>query len=70
MTSPTPPTTVEAKLVVATVVATVFYAVGTAVQGNTAILEPLPAWLRFIVLAALPGLLAFAAGYRVPSNRV
>lgn len=65
-----PPRAVETKLVVASTLAAVLYVVAGAVQENTAILEPLPPWLRSLVLALLPALLAFAAGYRVPSNRV
>lgn len=65
-----PSRAVEAKLVVATTLATVLYVVGAAVQDNTQLLDPLPPWLRALVLAVLPGLLAFAAGYRVPSNRI
>ena len=41
-----------------------------AVQADTSVLDGLPVWLRFVVLAALPPALAFLAGYRQPSNRV
>lgn len=67
---PGPPRTVEAKLVVSTTLATVLYMICSAVQANTAVLDPLPPWARSLVLALLPGLLGFAAGWRVPSNRV
>lgn len=71
MTSPTPtPKAVEVKLIVATVLATVLYAVGTAVQANTELLDGLPPWAQTVILAVLPTLIAAAAGYRVPSNRV
>lgn len=65
--------TVEVKVVVATAVtlgAGVTYAVLDAVQADPSVLEVLPPWLRFVVLAALPPVLAFLAGYRMPSNRV
>ena len=67
---PPPPKTIERKLVVATVAATVLYAVGNAVQDNTALLDGLPPWARGLILAVLPTLLAFLAGYQTPSNRI
>lgn len=72
MSSSEPSPAVEVKLVVATVVtllAGIAYAVVDAVQSSPAVLDGLPEWLRFLLIAALPPLLAFLAGYRVPSNR-
>lgn len=73
--SPAPASTpslnkVESKLVVAATLATLLYAVLETVQANTAVLSFLPGWAQGVVLAVLPGALAFLAGYRVPSNRV
>lgn len=73
--TPAPVTTgdkskIEAKLVVATTIATLLYAVLETIQANTEVLAFLPSWAQGIVLAVLPTLLAFLAGYRVPSNRV
>lgn len=64
------PKTVEVKLIVVTVLATLLYAIGGAVQDNTSILDGLPPWAQSLILAVLPTLIASAAGYRVPSNRV
>lgn len=61
---------IESKLVVATTIATLLYAVLETIQANTEVLSFLPTWAQGIVLAVLPTLLAFLAGYRVPSNRV
>lgn len=64
---------VEVKLVAATAVtllAGVAYAVIDAVQDSPEVLDGLPPWLRFVMIAALPPVLAFLAGYRTPSNRV
>lgn len=61
---------VEAKLVVGTTLAGMLYAVLEIVQANTEVLAFLPGWAQGIVLAVLPTLLGFLAGYRVPSNRV
>jgi hypothetical protein len=41
-----------------------------ALAHHTEIFDALPEWLRFVVLAAIPPVLAFLAGYAVPSNRV
>lgn len=65
-----PPRAVETKLVVASTLAGVLWVVADAVWQNTAILDGLPPWLRSLTLALLPTVLAFAAGYRAPSNRV
>ena len=65
-----PPRAVEAKLVVATTVATLLYGVLEAVRDNTELLAGLPPWAVQLIVAVIPGLLAFLAGYRVPSNRV
>lgn len=62
--------TVEVKLVVASVLAAMLYALAQAVAANTAILDPLPEWARFTILAVLPTVLAFAGGYMKSSNRV
>lgn len=64
------PKTVETKLVVASTLAGVLWVVADAVQQNTQILDGLPPWARSLILALLPTLAGFAAGYRVPSNRV
>jgi hypothetical protein len=61
---------VESKLVVATTLATVFYAVLEIIQSNTALLAFMPPWLQEVFQAIVPTLLAFLAGYRVPSNRI
>jgi hypothetical protein len=65
-----PPRQVETKLVVASTLAGVLWVVADAVQTNTQILDGLPPWVRSLILALIPTMLAFAAGYRVPSNRV
>jgi hypothetical protein len=61
---------VESKLVVATTLATVLYAVLEIIQANTALLAFMPPWLQEVFQAIVPTLLAFLAGYRVPSNRI
>jgi hypothetical protein len=61
---------VESKLVVATTLATVLYAVLEIIQSNTALLAFMPPWLQEVFQAIVPTLLAFLAGYRVPSNRI
>lgn len=45
-------------------------AVLDAVQHSPHILDGLPEWSRFIILAAIPPVLIFLAGYAIPSNRV
>ena len=65
--------TVEIKVVAATaatLLASVAFAVLDALAHHTEILDGLPDWARFVVLAAIPPILAFLAGYAVPSNRV
>lgn len=64
---------VEVKVIASTAVAlmaSIFYAIVNAVQAQPDILNGLPPWLRFLLIAALPPLLAFLAGYQIPSNRV
>jgi len=64
---------VEVKVIASTaltLMASIFYAVVNAVQAQPDILNGLPPWARFLVIAALPPLLTFLAGYQVPSNRV
>ena len=68
--TPVAPKAIESKLVVSTTVATVLYAVLSIVADNTAALDFLPPWGKSVVVTLLPTLLAFLAGYRVPSNRV
>ena len=68
--TPGPPSQVEAKLVVVSVLAPILYTILATVQDNTEILDGLPPWARTLILAVLPSLLALLAGYRVPSNRV
>jgi hypothetical protein len=65
--------TIEIKVVAATaatLLASVAFAVLDALAHHTEILGALPEWLRFVVLAAIPPVLTFLAGYAVPSNRV
>lgn len=65
--------TVDIKVVAAAaagLVASVAYAVLDALSRDHAILHDLPDWARFVILAAIPPLLSFLAGYAVPSNRV
>lgn len=64
---------IEWKVVIAalvTLLASVAFAVLNAVLADSSILGGLPGWLQFLILAAAPPVLAFLAGYRVPSNRV
>lgn len=64
---------IEAKVVAATaatLLASVAFAVLDALAHHTEILDGLPDWARFVILAAIPPVLAFLAGYAVPSNRV
>ena len=64
---------VEIKVVAATaatLLASVAFAVLDALAHHTEILDGLPDWARFVVLAAIPPVLTFLAGYAVPSNRV
>ena len=65
--------TVEIKVVVATLaglLASVSYAVLDALARDHHVLDGLPDGLRFVILAAIPPLLTFLAGYAVPSNRI
>jgi hypothetical protein len=71
--SPVPstgPRTIESKLVVSTVVATLLYGMLGAIQANTAVLDFLPSWAQAIVVTVLPTLLAALAGWQTKSNRV
>jgi hypothetical protein len=66
-------TKIEVKVVAATaatLLASVAFAVLDALAHHTEIFDSLPEWLRFVVLAAIPPVLTFLAGYAVPSNRV
>ena len=66
-------TVIEVKVVAATaatLLASVAFAVLDALAHHTEILDGLPEWLRFVILAAIPPVLTFLAGYAVPSNRV
>lgn len=68
-----PPDVVEAKVWASTLVtlaASVGVALLNAVQDNPALLGGLPEWVQFVVLAAVPPVLAFLAGYVKASNRV
>lgn len=77
-TQPSEPTraldrVIEVKVIAATAVpllASVAYAVINAVQAQPDILNGLPPWLRFIIIASLVPLLTFFSGYQMPSNRV
>jgi hypothetical protein len=65
--------TIEVKVIAATgatLLASVAFAVLDALAHHTEILDALPEWLRFVILAAIPPVLTFLAGYAVPSNRV
>jgi hypothetical protein len=65
--------TIEIKVVAATaatLLASIAFAVLDALAHHTEILDALPEWLRFVVLAAIPPVLTFLAGYAVPSNRM
>lgn len=60
---------VETKVTVSallSLVAGVLLAVLTAVQGEPAVLSPLPDIVQFVVIAALPPILAFPGGYAAP----
>jgi hypothetical protein len=66
-------TKIEVKVVAATaatLLASVAFAVLDALAHHTEIFDALPEWLRFVILAAIPPVLTFLAGYAVPSNRV
>ena len=72
--TPAPDTsrTVEIKVVAAAVVtllASVAYAVLDAVGHSPQVLDGLPPLVRFAVIAAIPAVLSFLAGWVVPSNR-
>lgn len=41
-------------------------AVVNAVQDQPGILEPMPGWAQFLILAVLPPLAVFLAGYAAP----
>jgi hypothetical protein len=65
--------TIEVKVVAATaggLLASVAYAVLDALARDHSVLDGLPDWARFVILAAIPPLLTFLVGYAVPSNRV
>jgi len=73
---PDPPvdtgTFVEAKLTVASLVtlaASIGAALLNALQGDSALLGSLPPWAQFVLIAAIPPLLAFTSGYLKTSNR-
>jgi len=64
---------IEVKVVVAsllTLVCGVAYAVIDAVSHSPHILDGLPEWSRFVILAAVPPVLTFLGGYATPSNRM
>lgn len=64
---------VESKVVagsLVTLLAGVAVALLNAVQADSSVLAGLPPWAQFVVLAALPPVLAFAAGYARSSNRL
>ncbi|MDN5858959.1 MAG: hypothetical protein L0H84_10075 [Pseudonocardia sp.] len=68
-----PPDIVEAKVAAAallTMLASVAAAILNAVQDNPALLGALPPWLQFVLIAAIPPVLTFLAGYTKTSNRV
>ena len=65
--------TIEIKVVAATaagLLASISYAVLDALSRDHHVLDGLPEVWRFVVLAAIPPLLSFLAGYAVPSNRI
>jgi hypothetical protein len=41
-----------------------------AIQNDPTILLGLPPWLQFVLIAVLPPIATFVAGYGTPSNRV
>ena len=64
---------IEVKVVVAsllTLLCGVAYAVIDAVSHSPHILDGLPEWSRFVILAAVPPVLTFLGGYATPSNRM
>lgn len=64
---------VEVKVVATagvSLVAGIVVAVGSALLADAHILDGLPEWARFLILAAIPPILGFAAGYATPSNRI
>ncbi|GEL17704.1 hypothetical protein [Pseudonocardia asaccharolytica] len=68
-----PPAVVEAKVWASTLVtlaASVGVALLNAVQDQPTLLGGLPPWLQTLLLALVPPLLAFVAGYAKRSNRV
>lgn len=72
MTSPTP-NVVESKVkasTLAALLASIAVAVLNGVQDTPGLLAPLPPIAQTVILLLVPPLLAFAAGYATPSNRV
>lgn len=64
---------VELKVVVgalASLTASVAFAVLDAVQHTPHVLDGFPEWSRFLIITAIPPVLTFLGGYAVPSNRV
>lgn len=51
-------------------VCSILLAVLDAVQQSPHVLDGVPEWLRFIILAAIPPTLMFLTGWAIPSNRV
>lgn len=67
------PDVVESKLVAASIItllAGIAVALLNAVQADSSILGSLPPAVQFVILAAIPPVLSFAAGYVQHSNRV
>ena len=65
--------TVEVKVIVSsltTLAASIAYAVLDAIARHPDVLSTDTDWLRFIAIAAIPPVLAFLAGWAVPSNRM
>ena len=50
----------------ATLAASVLLANINAVQDQPGILDPLPAWLQFLIIATIPPVATFLSGYAAP----
>lgn len=64
--------TVEIKVIAATaatLTVSIAFAVLDAIAHNPAVLDGFPVWSRFVIVAAIPPVLTFLAGYATPSNR-